>query len=195
MIFLTTMKEELEKKNCQNCKKCSRGKYCSILGEANEKYRAVADLTGVQDAKTYVERCLTKMDIEEGYCCDQFESQWVEYPFVVDKIEISDIKYNTWISHQVGTLVKIKPCGEETTYLGIYLGEVPKKIGATLNKDDSVLKVFAKTGPAIFIPQLSRIVFGYESWWSEIKSAKELTDIIENDNTGYAKYLKGLLNG
>lgn len=47
--------------------------------------------------------------------------------------------------------------------------------------------------PAIFVPELGKIIFGMESWWGRIKSEEELKDITDGDieNVWYVKMLKG----
>ena len=50
------------------------------------------------------------------------------------------------------------------------------------------------TNPAIFIPSLNKIVWGYGSWWGEIASAEKLHQITDSDiqNVWYVRALKQL---
>ena len=95
----------------------------------------------------------------------------------------------------MGALVKVRPCGEEyhnKTYLGFYIGEMPTQIYQSYNPETNILTITKDRNPAIFIPKLKKIVFGYESWWGEIKSEEDLKDITDDDiaNVWYVKLLK-----
>lgn len=96
-----------------------------------------------------------------------------------------------------GAMVAVRPCGEEyegRTYLGMYLcsaptGIVGKQLGTTI-----VLHMTDYTNPAIYIPELDQIVWGYGSWWGEIESEDQLRQITDEDiqNIWYVRALKEL---
>lgn len=97
-------------------------------------------------------------------------------------------------------LVAIRPCSDEEgnlnekTYLGIHLGSLATSAAGSLDKNTKVLSIrFGRHNPAILVPDLNKIVFGYESWWSTIESEEQLQDITDEDisNTWYVKLLKG----
>ena len=99
--------------------------------------------------------------------------------------------------HNVGSLVKIRPCGEEygnKTYLGFYIGDMPTHVYSSYNPESNILTIKNSTNPAIFVPELKRTIFGYESWWGEIKSEEELKEITNEDidNVWYVKLLRNL---
>ena len=50
--------------------------------------------------------------------------------------------------------------------------------------------------PAIYVPELGKVIYGMESWWHAIKDEKELKDITDNDidNVWYVKALKEVNN-
>ena len=50
--------------------------------------------------------------------------------------------------------------------------------------------------PAIFVPDLNKIIFGCASWWHKIKNIDEIKDITMEDieNTWYVKLAKKLEN-
>ena len=97
---------------------------------------------------------------------------------------------------KTGDLVKIRPCAPEhknKTFLGVYIGDIATGVGATLNPKDGVLGVHpAEHNPAILVPELGKLVFGYESWWGPIKSEEELKQITNDDiaNVWYVKLWK-----
>ncbi len=49
--------------------------------------------------------------------------------------------------------------------------------------------------PAIFVFDLKKVIYGYESWWGEIKSEEDFRKITDLDinNLWYVKALKELL--
>ena len=100
-------------------------------------------------------------------------------------------------SSKPGTMVQVRPCDEQygdKTYLGMYLCAAPtgfcgRQIGETL-----ILEMTEYTNPAIYIPELDKIVWGYGSWWGEIKSEDELCQITDEDiqDVWYVRALKQL---
>lgn len=126
--------------------------------------------------------------------CQEFNSRFIEYPITVSKIDTDSFMEKGLYDNHVGNLVKIKPCAEEyedKTFLGIFLGELPIAPHISHNSDTNVLSVKTIQNPAIFVPELKKIIYGNESWWSFIK---DLSDniITENDiqNTWYIAFLK-----
>jgi hypothetical protein len=114
--------------------------------------------------------------------------------------ELKDVAHPTnkaiedgWM-HKIGTLVKIRPCGEEyknKTYLGFYIGDIA--LGSSISVTDEKIQLnFSGHNPAIFVPEIGKIIYGCESWWGEIKDEKELSSITDSDiqNVWYVKLLK-----
>lgn len=126
----------------------------------------------------------------------------IQYPITVDKIVFDNSKQtydpNGWRNNEVGKFVAIRPVNKEDsdkTYLGIYLGEFAVSIGASYDKDTKELKISRfMYNPAIFVFDLNKVLFGYESWWCIIKSEKDLQQITDKDieNVWYVKALKQL---
>ena len=118
-------------------------------------------------------------------------------PIAIEKIDARPIEYN---DSNCGKLARVRPCkdnGENKTFLGFILGSLPVDIHSSLNNTTKVLTLSTTPNPAIFIPSLGKIIFGYESWWSEIESPEELKDIIndEIDSQWYVELLKGNKGG
>jgi hypothetical protein len=114
-------------------------------------------------------------------------------------LEASDVKEAIYsegdlIKTDKAVFVKVRPCGEEygnKTYLGILLGDMA--CGTSMTVEDNKIKVsWASYNPAIFIPGLKKIVFGYESWWSKIDDPDKLKDIRDDDidKTWYVQMFK-----
>lgn len=98
------------------------------------------------------------------------------------------------INGNSGSFVSIRPCAEEygdKTYLGMYIGEIATSSIVNI-KDDKLVCSWSSYNPAIFVFDLSRVIFGYESWWGEIESEEDLRKItdIDIENVWYVKVLK-----
>lgn len=138
-------------------------------------------------------RVVTKEDCES---CEKFKSRYIEYPLTIQGIENKKID-TKGIGHTCGTLCEVRPCGEEyqgKTYLGIYLGDLPIGITSSYDEKTGILSNGTMNNPAIFVPELKKIVYGMGSWWRVIKSIEEFKGISEKEieNTWYVKLLKGL---
>lgn len=99
--------------------------------------------------------------------------------------------------HEQGEMVAIRPVAKEydkKTFLGIYLGDITVEPIWVLNKKTNEIEVFSRGNPAIFVPDLNKVVFGYESWWGPIKNEDQLRQITDDDiqNIWYVKALKQL---
>jgi hypothetical protein len=94
-----------------------------------------------------------------------------------------------------GAWVAIRTCepSETDTYLGLFLGGVATGFTTAIT-DDAMELQFSSHNPAIYVPELNRIVFGYESWWGEIKSPEDMRKITNKDieNIWYVRALKEL---
>jgi hypothetical protein len=100
--------------------------------------------------------------------------------------------------YKCGTPVKIRPCNEKygsKTYFGILLGDIAKSISISIDKNQDLNVSHSFYNPAIFVPELSTVIYGYESWWSEITSEEDLNKLITDDvikNVWYMKMLNSL---
>jgi hypothetical protein len=99
---------------------------------------------------------------------------------------------------KAGDWVAIRPCieGIDTkTYLGVLLGEMHAP-SVQYNKETSTLTIGLgfMGNPAIWVPDLNRIVMGYESWLGKIDSPDDLRQITDADieNVWYVQCLKAL---
>ena len=116
-----------------------------------------------------------------------------KYPMEISGIDRNELKNIN--CKQTGMLVKIRPCADEygdKTYLGIYIGDIPVELVMGLHTKSNILSVTGMGNPAVFVPELKKVIFGYESWWGEIKSEEELKEITNDDidNVWYVKALK-----
>lgn len=128
--------------------------------------------------------------------CEQYESRYIEYPLTITDIENEQIGWRRGFCHPLAP-VAIRPCDDECggrTYLGFYLGEFPAEIHTSWNKDTGVLSNVALNNPAVYVPELGRVVWGYESWWRGIDDPSELSAITDADisNCWYVRALDEL---
>lgn len=97
-----------------------------------------------------------------------------------------------------GDYVSIRPVSdnpENKTFLGLLLGDIATSISATyLSGDKRLFLAPAGHNPAIWVPDLNKIVYGYESWWGTIDSTEQLKQITDGDinNVWYVQALKQL---
>lgn len=119
---------------------------------------------------------------EQCETCPHFKSKYIEYPITVDAIEVKPMEahYNT----KSDSLVRIQPCGdtyEGKTYLGVYLGDLPWFNSVQYNKKERKLSVHTATNPAIYVPELKKIIYGCESWWQIIESPEDCKELTRDD--------------
>ncbi len=98
---------------------------------------------------------------------------------------------------KIGDFVAVRPCNKEykgKTYLGILLGELPVGCGCIYKRKKRLLEFYIHQNPAIYAPELKKIIFGCGSWWHVLKSPDDLKQITERDikNVWYVQALKHL---
>lgn len=119
----------------------------------------------------------------------------IKYPITVEKFTALALRPEAQ-PKEVGSFVSVRLASktDTKTYLGIYLGDFPVGQMTSWNPDTSELQVFQKRNPAMFVPDLKRIVWGMESWWGHIEDENDLKQITDQDieNVWYVKALKSL---
>lgn len=186
-----------KKRNCINCKNNSIFKKCELL-KNNEEYKSIIESvietgeTSESDAG-YTDEAY---EFKGNFICENFKNRYIEYPIEVSKIN-QDNDASSWRDMDKGKFVKIRPCNEKyegKTYLGMYLGDLPKGHRISHNPDTKELDVSFDTNPAIFVFELNEIIFGCQSWWGIIKNEEDLKKItdIDIDNIWYVKALNSL---
>lgn len=99
------------------------------------------------------------------------------------------------IGHKRGALVAIRPVAQEygnKTYLGFYIGDMPLSSVIGISKEAIQLS-WSQYNPAIFVPELGKVIYGCESWWGEIKDEndfKKITDETISDQWYVKMYRK-----
>jgi len=127
--------------------------------------------------------------------CESFNSRFIEYPITVAKIDQAMWDVNdTLYRDKVGSLVLVRPTDPEykgKTFVGIHLGELPAGPHISYNNASQTLNVFGNPNPAFFIPEIKKILFGYESWWM-VPNKDELDAQITDEMIEAQPYMKML---
>jgi hypothetical protein len=148
-----------------------------------KKITSYCKRNGINDSD--IEKNIT---VEQCESCPHFKSKFIEYPISVSAIDVQEFDGKLLYHDKVGKLAKVRPCGEEygnKTYLGIFLGDIPHSPHISHHPETGVLRIRAHCNPAIFVPDLNKIIWGMESWWSVVENEndldKEITDeLIQN---------------
>lgn len=131
--------------------------------------------------------------VDEG-----FPRREMQYPIQVEGIAWSDGIPPVWDRHfdNPGAWVCVRPCGDEyenKTYLGVMLGRLALTVTASHNKDTGLLHLsHGHHNPAIYVPDLKKVIFGMGSWWGVIESPEDLKKISDADieNVWYVRAMK-----
>lgn len=167
--------------------KQERCRFCHMfMGKNYNESHCVVD--GWEDDKV---KTVSKEQCEQ---CERFDSRFIEYPLTIQGIDNAEID-TTGLGHKCGELCEISPCGkeyEEKSYIGIYLGDLPIAITTSYSDKTGILENRTMNNPAIFVPELKKIIYGCESWWRKIESIEDFKGISKDDieNTWYTKILK-----
>lgn len=80
------------------------------------------------------------------------------------------------------------------TFLGLYLGELPWCIHVSHNEEDNKLHIDTANNPAIYVFELQKIIYGFESYWNIIENPKQFVDITQEmiESQWYVRLLKAI---
>lgn len=174
--------------NKRNCNSCKHGRFdnCETL-KTNEEYKQIVEKTKGEIFNG------ERFAFKDEFICDNYKSRYIEYPLTMTGID-KDIELSCLGKHNIGKFVKIKPCKENKTYLGLFLGELPIDILVSHNEETKILNLSFMDNPAIFVFDLKKIIYGCESWWSVIENEDDLKEITNTDinNQWYIKALQSL---
>ena len=148
----------------------------------------------VYGAKTLGEYEEYKKPTNKDKCshCKKYKCKYIEYPLTINGIEFGDIEpYGVTLKP-----VRVRPCDDEKTYFGIYLGNFPHLPSASFDEKTGILKFNAFGNPCIYVPELNKVVFGSGSWWSEIQDMNDIKDITDEliNNQWYVKLFRAECN-
>lgn len=116
------------------------------------------------------------------------------YPIAVNTIRLGSIGVEEPLTTEIGSWVAVRAVDSDKTLLGVLLGDLPVSPMVRYRPATGELFFAMRNNPAIWVPELGRIVFGYESWWGKIKSPEHLRTITDDDiqSVWYVQALKAL---
>lgn len=119
------------------------------------------------------------------------------YPLIVNQIDWDESPALQQPRAGKPVWVKIRPCAQEygnKTYLGYLLGRLAVGMAAQMGKDGALEIRHSGYNPAIFVPELGKVIHGMESWWAAIKSPEDLQAITDADinSVWYVQALKAV---
>lgn len=118
----------------------------------------------------------------------------ITYPLTIEGLEFG--KAPNLDRLKPGTPVAIRPCSEAKTFFGIYVGSFSVMAPSFgFNIETKKIRVMeGATNPAIFVPDLGKIVWGYASWWGEIRDEAHMKEITDDtiQNLWYVKAMKAM---
>ena len=125
----------------------------------------------------------------------------IEFPTEISSVEghVGRPKAGAMVEAKVGAFVRIRPCSEalkDQTFLGVYIGDIPVDVVYEIEKENNKLHVRTYNNCAFFVFELNRVIFGSESWWSEIKDGADIDRMITDadiQNTPCVQALKALV--
>lgn len=134
-------------------------------------------------------------EMAENPIVTQYE---MTFPVEIEGVDVKVKPVQKGLSRTpIGTLVKLRLASKEDTktYVGMYMGELIAGVLYAFRPKTKHLDIVSHNNPAIFVPELKRIVWGMECWWSEIENEDDVKDITDADidNVWYVKLLKAQL--
>lgn len=182
-VVIEEVKEKAKVVKCKDCKHCGFDMK-GILDIDYKCEKGMQDLSGKDSID----------DLEVS--CDSYTNKYIEYPLTINGVnKPKDTGIRDYYRGGAGTLVKIRPCADEykhKTYLGLLLGEIDTGLMVNHSPMSGMLSIYRHYNPAIFVPELKKIIYGMESWWGIIKSEEDLRTITNEDidKTWYVQLLK-----
>ena len=121
----------------------------------------------------------------------------IQYPITVHGITYGKSELVTY-PRRTGAFVSIRPVDKAhggKTFLGVYIGDIALSTMVQFHPKTSVIEAgHAMHNPAIWVPDLKRIVFGCESWWGVLKTPDDIKQITDADieNVWYVQAIRAL---
>ncbi len=127
--------------------------------------------------------------------CNGSGRQKAIFPWIVEDVEFLD-RPAIMPGRRGATWVAVRPCDAACggkTYLGWLLGDIALSVSVSFNRGTLTVGK-SMYNPAIFVPDLGRVVFGRGSWWGAIKSPDDLRRISDADigSVWYVRMMKDL---
>jgi hypothetical protein len=122
----------------------------------------------------------------------------MKYPITVHGITYSERDLVEYTRSTVGRYVAVRPCDDALggkTFLGVYLGDIALSTMVQFHPKTGVIEAgHFMHNPAIWVPDLKRIVFGAQSWWGVLKTPNDMKQITDADiqNVWYVQAMRAM---
>jgi len=128
----------------------------------------------------------------EPFCPRVILNVDVDRKMIHDKELMGNTKCGDWVA--------VRPCDDQyngKTFLGIYLGDLPIDITVLIDKKTHKLQVGPHCNPAMYVPDIKKIIYGCGSWWHKIVKPEDLKQLTDQDieNVWYVRAMKEILEG
>jgi len=112
-----------------------------------------------------------------------------QLPIIVSQIDIVGDRQMENKHGHAGKLVRVRPLSDNPdghTYVGIYLGELIDSPKVFYYSGVNKLRVGSSFTPAIFVPALSRIVWGSNAFWDRPANEEDLfREVTQSEIDGF----------
>lgn len=107
-------------------------------------------------------------------------SHEMKFPIEISTILRQGFRDDIRQTERVGSPVRIRPVGDEKTYFGVYLGDLNREVMIFRGSKSKALFLSNRTNPAIWVPDLNKVVWGDSSWWAIIEKKEDLDRLISD---------------
>jgi len=106
---------------------------------------------------------------------------------------LGDCEWHRTLGEPFGQLVQIRLLDSDKTYHGILLGDFTAWFDLCYDKTKKTTIIMPHDNPAIYVPELEKVVWGAGSWWSPITKPEEIKTITNKDIKQFCGMWKRLL--
>lgn len=131
----------------------------------------------------------------------------LRYPIEVNRIHWATKDQGIWhepileedpLGASAGRWVAVRPCAkryEGRTFVGVMLGRFALGASARYDSATRILHLgYSFHNPAMYVPDIGRVIFGSQSWWGALQNPEDLRQITDADieNVWYVRALRDL---
>ncbi len=180
-----------------------------------ELHQIAAEVERLEARRAAIYRASVDAPVEEKVCDDWMAtflggdesevSRFIQYPIEVHGITFQGEPIES--GPKVGRWVAVRPCAKPDdlapdgkpidgcTFLGVYIGDVALGSRASFHPQEGILAPGpAHNNPAMWVPDLKRVIFGCGSWWRLLAKPEDLAAIkdVDIENVWYVRALRDL---
>ena len=168
---------------CEHCRFCDRQPVGKAFIRGNTVTRQIRHFCTINDTDKEGKAIPTTVD--KCAKCKRFKSKYIEFPIQVNSIDHSmtdTMEYrDTYLFGQkygkgFNVTLRLASGTDNKDYDGHFVGECPTGIITSYSKKRKKLILKPLSNPAFWVPELKRLVFGYECWWAHKGNANKETN-------------------